>query len=1067
MIIIEAKEFYKKLHPEQFSDSKIITTSNITESFLDYYFDTITNRSQEYQFQEFCRELAQKEICPNLIPQTGPTGGGDSKVDTETFPVSNSIAELWYDGINRNSSCEKWAFAISAKKSWKDKVKKDVEKIINTNRGYVRIFFMSNQYISDKNRSIIEDELTIQYKLNISILDKNWIIKKIIENNNLNLVSKYFNVANEEKIDVGQKDFQRSKELENTETDIKNCKTDLKLFDLLKKSCILSRELELSIDEINGKFSRYYNIAKKKNTFRQIFDCLYEWAWTLNFWYNDKTDFYLKYLLIEEGLSNFDSLYYIDKVVNLWMVLNNPTFGDNVDINKHKQIIVGMLCNYINNKNNPNSAFNANTILLRIKMIIAIKNNENPDSLVDEYLNVFTECDGIQDFDLNNNSKIALENPFLKTSTKYEDLFELVTKKTGDAEQELFLARKLYGRGIEIILENPYRAITYFGRAIIKLYKHESKEEFISNSLSMGFALEEVGLKWAARQYYILALSHSIKNFHLNNEFHSALFIASSALKNLELEFGRIIYASELDRLEMVFRNIGGYPEKEKSNFEVFLAILVCKTNFEHLNKLELLPEYFSDNNQEIINICLRYLLGYYDEGILASDFNNDKNRYDEFIGQIYHQPAREQLGIPFWGIEQQIILKSSVLGCEIFCVVDNNLSCIELASSILGGLESFLATAINYKMIATKNTLKIRIAYVNSLNYEINIVKNSEYDLFINSSDYDKGNIIDNQDLLLKEISVIVFYIIFNIIEYDVQKKLKEIILKEDGFNRALTISSNFFIFADMLSKEFFSFEDKIKPDFEKYKLIRDCLPNFIGNDDFDIPEREMINLNNYVFSKSEKDFDFKNVKQSDIKNYSLINIKLWDNAKWIGVAYINHPTQPAIILIFENIEFGKKIFEEWIKKTGRFDSKDEILIYILKGINILRPFDYRFTIQGNIKNIVAVKRTQLFLSAQRNHTMNVESIFNLDNFSKVWKNNDFFYIMPGTINKSTNKFQLAEELCIKKNKDSLKICLCQDLKEENIMELNCLIPSDNPNVQNPNHPSLRRLAEMNSKKD
>src|SRR5207237_5750030 len=48
--------------------------------------------SQETEFQRFPFELAKRKVCPNLLPQTGPTGGGDSKVDTETYPVADNPA---------------------------------------------------------------------------------------------------------------------------------------------------------------------------------------------------------------------------------------------------------------------------------------------------------------------------------------------------------------------------------------------------------------------------------------------------------------------------------------------------------------------------------------------------------------------------------------------------------------------------------------------------------------------------------------------------------------------------------------------------------------------------------------------------------------------------------------------------------------------------------------------------------------------------------------------------------------------------------------------------------------
>ena len=91
-------EFYKKLHPEQFSDSVLIKKGNLDRDMLDYYLESITSKNLEKTFEEFCRKLAELEVCPNLLPQTGPTGGGDSKVDSETYPVAKEISDLWYYG---------------------------------------------------------------------------------------------------------------------------------------------------------------------------------------------------------------------------------------------------------------------------------------------------------------------------------------------------------------------------------------------------------------------------------------------------------------------------------------------------------------------------------------------------------------------------------------------------------------------------------------------------------------------------------------------------------------------------------------------------------------------------------------------------------------------------------------------------------------------------------------------------------------------------------------------------------------------------------------------------------
>jgi hypothetical protein len=121
--------------PEQFSDSVTERESVLDRSLLEYHIDSLTSRSQEIDFENFARKLAAKELCPNLLPHTGPTGGGDSKVDTETYPVAESLSFAWYVGANGGSANERWGFAFSAKTDWRPKVQSDIAKIAETGRG--------------------------------------------------------------------------------------------------------------------------------------------------------------------------------------------------------------------------------------------------------------------------------------------------------------------------------------------------------------------------------------------------------------------------------------------------------------------------------------------------------------------------------------------------------------------------------------------------------------------------------------------------------------------------------------------------------------------------------------------------------------------------------------------------------------------------------------------------------------------------------------------------------------------------------------------------------------------
>ncbi|MGY4498366.1 hypothetical protein ACVWYH_002297 [Bradyrhizobium sp. GM24.11] len=126
------------------------------------------------------RGLCERTICPNLRPQTGPDGGGDSKADTETYPVSDEVSGLTYIG-DANSGRERWAFAFSAKKEWSVKVRADVKGIAETGRGYDKIIFVTSRFAKAKDRARIEDELSKQYSIRVTILDRSWIVTEIIE----------------------------------------------------------------------------------------------------------------------------------------------------------------------------------------------------------------------------------------------------------------------------------------------------------------------------------------------------------------------------------------------------------------------------------------------------------------------------------------------------------------------------------------------------------------------------------------------------------------------------------------------------------------------------------------------------------------------------------------------------------------------------------------------------------------------------------------------------------------------------------------------------------------------
>ncbi len=74
--ILSPSAFMRARRSHLFSDGELERAVTLPKVTFEYQLETLTSRKQEYEFEHFCRKLAEKELCPNLRVQTGPTGGG-------------------------------------------------------------------------------------------------------------------------------------------------------------------------------------------------------------------------------------------------------------------------------------------------------------------------------------------------------------------------------------------------------------------------------------------------------------------------------------------------------------------------------------------------------------------------------------------------------------------------------------------------------------------------------------------------------------------------------------------------------------------------------------------------------------------------------------------------------------------------------------------------------------------------------------------------------------------------------------------------------------------------------
>ena len=366
-------DYMRSRHPELFPDTPQLTAPKVDKSLLEYYLETLTSRQQEQVFQEFCRRLVELEICPNIKPQTGPTGGGDSKVDASTYPVSTYLAERCYWGNPNLPSDEAWAFAFSCKKKWHAKAIEDIDKIANLDKEFPKVFFITNQFVRDKNRAALEAELSQKYNFEVHILDRTWIVTRVIEHKREDIAIEILNIsiAETQRPQLSPRDIYRQQKFNALlekflQPDLYHG-NDYALAQDYLQAAKLARGLGKPRHEVDGLFDRARFLAQKYGYKGQTIRCGYHHAWTSFWWFDDPVLFEKIYSEIENYLKGTVDAEDCELFSNLWSLLygavrEGTIHAERAKINDRLLNIKTELSRLAADETRPNNALHARTI---------------------------------------------------------------------------------------------------------------------------------------------------------------------------------------------------------------------------------------------------------------------------------------------------------------------------------------------------------------------------------------------------------------------------------------------------------------------------------------------------------------------------------------------------------------------------------------------------------------------------------------------------------------------------------------------------------------------------------
>jgi len=154
----------------------------------------------------------------------------------------------------------------------------------------------------------------------------------------------------------------------------------------------------------------------------------------------------------------------------------------------------------------------------------------------------------------------------------------------------------------------------------------------------------------------------------------------------------------------------------------------------------------------------------------------------------------------------------------------------------------------------------------------------------------------------------------------------------------------------------------------------------------------------------------------------YNLINVPLWDKAKWKGVAFIvdlSGKRVPVIAFVFRHGQYGQQIFTEWIQVIGETDEYDILRLSIIEGDIPGEEAGYSVHVSVNPGKIIYLAATRgidlesnAVITVSRIHRMNPEpGSENLPLFKRSYSNKDAYLIAPASIESGRVKvhFELA----------------------------------------------------------
>jgi hypothetical protein len=1007
----------KDLRPEYYSDTEDHASYVLDAPTLDHHIETITSRNQTHDFELFVRKLCERAICPNLRPQTGPEGGGDAKVDTETYPVADELSRIYVG--QPNSGRERWAFAFSAKKKWAEKVRADVKGIIGTGRHYDRIICVSSRFARAKDRARLEDQLSKEYSVPVTIHDRSWIIKEIIENNRKDLAFNYLSVGEvkSDPLRLGPTDYSRTQQL----TAIEKTLDDPDAFRGMERQRVtegliaakLSRNLERPRTETDGRFLRAIRLAKEEGSYRQRLEANYEHLWTAFWWFDDVQ-------LVNDAYGDFETLALkTDDANNLEMLCNLNQLLVNAVVHGHLSREVCKLDERTAtlkkaldaialNSERPNNSLEAQASLLTLRVNAAFLDQRHEDlrGIWRDYSNILDRANGLGEFKAERLVKlIEVIGTVADNDPAYNELVEkvaaFVAKRTSEAEGALILLK----RAQQLDFSDRIDMIRLLGKAAVGLSKKEYTEHQIEALHLLMIAYRGAGLLWAARATCAMAAASLV----MQGEEDSTLpvtFVPTMKVRAW-IALGLRHLPDFLHSIQLLSGALATLPLTDDSKarvsqdireLEYALGSIFLNLSDAEARQLESLPDILEGLGLFMARAALLYTLGY--AAVLRGDGSLPKEETDDDVQRMFavlaSQPvARQTRGPLILNGEGRQSLSATILGMTIEITFEGSEQLTLIAEVVLGSVEAFLATAIDQRVMP--HTERFGIKLLESTEASLPVIETSTLDMTATirwPANLSTANSLQQPAIrrFLVEVSGHVLAttcVIKNVTalldklygDEVVEARMAMIAAAAAGYHRV----------ASRYVSRLSDWKEAVKREYHLQIPRPQLSPVEIR-----VPDADEDGDGSY---SSDDAPGLTSHRAMRVR--SVIDTHAWDQARWKGTCYLRFGAgkPPSMAFMFEDREAARKIFERWRARFGTSDANEEIYLAIVRHLPKQDPNHYILLVTSKFPNAEESGPKQIILTASRSMTMTPDSGANLEGFLDAYEQSGSFYLLPAVI--------------------------------------------------------------------